>query len=267
MVRRRTWGPRAAVILAVIFAATAVGILTPTLSNTVEEDVRVDGTAITLTVQGVPEAVAPGDLFRVTATLANNANRPVPAVLRMQVRNPNSTTPQELTVYGGCGAEEVVSSRTLLYYIGWHGPLLAPKGQSFAMGMSVATVVASVGNADYWPAVLHEIQERDPVGYGSLLDPGLNASAGVRKSGSAVLMVLHYFGMVRAASEESSNLADWTLTMPFADRVVAFGGPEQNGFLVEIHPQSRGSFEFKFWAERPDGIGMPNHPSYRCGPL
>ena len=266
MWRRSTWGPRAAVILAVVLAATAVGILTPTLSNTVEKDVRVDGSAITLTVEGVPDVVSPGDLFRVKATLTNNANRPVPAVLRMQVRNPNSTTAQEVTVYAGCGSEEVISSRTLLYYIGWNGPLLAPKGTSFPAGTSLAALESSVGGADYWAAVLHEVQERDPLGYGSLIDPGANATGGVRNSASVVLKVLSYFGMVSTSSVESTNLADWSLAMPFSDRIVA-DDSDQDGFLMEIHPQSRGSFELKFWAERPDGFGMPNHPSYRCGPL
>src|SRR5216117_3873371 len=80
-------GPRATMFVAILLAASAVGILTPTLSNTVSKDVQVTGFAVTLTVDGVPETVAPGDMFRVTATLANNANRPVPAVLRMEVRN------------------------------------------------------------------------------------------------------------------------------------------------------------------------------------
>ncbi|HYR81753.1 MAG TPA: hypothetical protein VEN80_05570, partial [Thermoplasmata archaeon] len=101
-------GPRATILLVVLLAASAVGILTPTLSNTVSKDVQVTGFAVTLTVDGIPETVVPGDVFRVTATLANNANRPVPAVLRMEVRNPNNTVPNELTVYAGCGAEEVV---------------------------------------------------------------------------------------------------------------------------------------------------------------
>src|SRR5438034_2316459 len=133
-------GPRATILLVVLLAASAVGILTPTLSNTVSKDVQVTGFAVTLTVDGIPEAVAPGDVFRVTATLANNANRPVPAVLRMEVRNPNNTGPGELTVYAGCGAEEVVSGTRLIYYIGWQGPLLAPKGTSFAAGTNLATL-------------------------------------------------------------------------------------------------------------------------------
>jgi len=259
-------GPRAAILVAVLLAASAVGILTPTLSNTVSKDVQVTGFAVTLTVEGVPDSVAPGDLFRVVATLANNANRPVPAILRMEVRNPNTTIPDELTVYAGCGAEEVVSGTRLLYYIGWHGPLLAPKGVSFPAGTSLATIGAAIGSADYWPSVLHEIQERDPGGYASLVEPGLNASAGVRSSGSALLKALNYYGMSTSARVDSTSLADWTLTTVFSDRFVANGDGAQDGFLVEVHSQSRGSFAFKFWAERPDGLGIPHHP-YACGPL
>src|SRR5207302_227271 len=168
-------GPRAAAFVAVLIAASAVGILTPTLSNTVSKDVQVTGFAVTLTVDGIPDSVAPGGVFRVIATLANNANRPVPGVLRMEVRNPNNTVPDELTVYSQCGAEEVVSGTGLTYFIGWH-----------------------------WPV--------------------------------------------------------------FSERFVAFGGPSQDGFLVEVNPQSRGSFQFKLWAERPDALGIPHHP-YTCGPL
>src|SRR5439155_1508647 len=144
-------GPRATILLVVLLAASAVGILTPTLSNTVSKDVQVTGFAVTLSVDGIPETVAPGDVFRVTATLANNANRPVPAVLRLEGRNPNNTVPGGLTV--------------------------------------------------------------------------------------------------------------------FSERFLAFGGAAQDGFLVEVHPQSRGSFIFKLWAERPDALGMPDHPTCTCGPL
>src|SRR5207249_1548239 len=156
---------------------------------TVSKDVQVTGFAVTLTVDGIPDSVAPGGVFRVIATLADNANRPVPAVLRMEVRNPNNTVPDELTVYSQCGAEEVVS--------------------------------------------------------------------GTR---------LNYYGMVGSGNPASSNLADWTLTTVFSERFVAFGGPSQDGFLVEVNPQSRGSFQFKLWAERPDVLGIPHHP-YTCGPL
>ncbi len=254
---------RWAVLLVVVLAAGAVGVLTPTLSNTVDRDVVVNSPVITLTVDGVPTSVTPGDLFRVVATMANGANRPIPAVLRFEVRNPNNTVPDELTVWAGCGAEEVVSSRTLQYYIGWHGPLLAAKGISFPAGTTVATIAAALGSAEYWPSVLREIEVRDPAGYRSLISPGTNASAAVRTSSSPILKALYYYGMV----ELSANGVDWTLLMPFADRVVASGDGSQNGFLVEVHPQSRGSFEFKFWAERPDGLGIPNHPTYTCGPL
>ena len=260
-------GPRATILLVVLLAASAVGILTPTLSNTVSKDVQVTGFAVTLSVDGIPETVAPGDVFRVTATLANNANRPVPAVLRMEVRNPNNTVPGELTVYAGCGAEEVVSGTRLIYYIGWQGPLLAPKGTSFAAGTNLATLDGAIGSAGYWPSVLHEIEERDPAGYASLVVPGLNASAGVRSSGSAMLRALNYYAMVVSSNGESPNLADWTLSSVFSERFVAFGGAAQDGFLVEVHPQSRGSFIFKLWAERPDGLGIPDHPTYTCGPL
>lgn len=254
---------RWAVLLVVVLAASAAGVLTPLISNTVTQDVVVTGQAITLTVAGVPGSVAPGDLFRVIATMGNNANRPIPAVLRIEARNPNNTVPDELTVYAGCGAEEVVSSRTLHYYIGWHGPLLAAKGVSYPAGTPIGTIEAAIGAADYWPAVLHEIQTRDPAGYASLIDPGNNATDPIRTSGRTVLKVLFYYGMVL---DPSSGL-DWTLKMPFSDTLVAGGDGTQGGFLVEIHPQSRGSFEFKFWAERPDGLGIPSHPTYTCGPL
>ncbi len=260
-------GPPAAILMAIALAASAVGILTPTLSNTEERTTKVNGQAFTLAVDGIPETVSPGEVFRVTATLANNANRPVAGVLRIEVRNPNSTTPDEITIYSGCGAEEVVSSRTLRYYIGWNGPLLAANGTSFAAGASVATLAAVVGSADYWGPVLHEIQARDPAGYASRIDPGLNGSSGVRASGSNVLKALYYYGMVRAPSGDSPSLSEWILTMPFADHFVMSGDGSQSGFLVEIHPASRGSFEFKLWAEQPDGLGIPSHPSYTCGPL
>jgi len=267
MGKRIKLGPRATIFAAVLLAASALGALTPTLSNTVSKDVQVTGFAVTLTVDGIPDSVAPGDTFRVIAAFANNGNRPIPAVLRMEVRNPNYTTPDELTVYAGCGAEEVVSGTRLIYYIGWHGPLLAPKGTSFAAGTNLATLNAAIGSAEYWPAVLHEIQERDPAGYVSLVVPGLNASAGVRTSGSALLKALNYYAMAASANADSPNLGDWTLSSVFSERFVAFGGAAQDGFLVEVHPQSRGSFIFKLWAERPDGLGIPDHPTYTCGPL
>ena len=254
---------RWAALLVVVLAASAVGVLTPMISNTVDRDVVVTGQAITLTVDGVPTTIAPGGLFRVVATLANNANRPIPAVLRIEARNPNNTIPDEVTVYSGCGAEEVVSSRTLDYYIGWNGPLLAAKGVSFPAGTPLSAVEAAVGSAEYWPAGVHELQVRDPLGYRSVIDPGTNATAAVRSSGSLLLKVFSYYGMLTPLSTGG----EWTLRMPFSDHVVASGDGSQNGFLIEIHPQSRGSFEFKFWAERPDGLGIPSHPTYTCGPL
>src|SRR3989441_3878671 len=166
-------GPRATILVVVLLAASAVGILTPTLSNTVSKDVQVTGFAVTLTVDGIPETVVPGDVFRVTATLTNNANRPVPAVLRMEVRNPNNTVPNELTVYAGCGAEEVVSGTRLIYYIGWHGPLLAPKGTSFAAGKKLATLDAAIGYGGELPAGLHQNQGREPPRDASPPGPGL----------------------------------------------------------------------------------------------
>ncbi len=259
-------GPRATILLVILVAASALGILMPTLSNTVEQEVRVDGQAITLTVEGLPASAAPGDLFRVVATMANNANRPVPAALRIEVRNPNSTTPDELTVYADWGAEEVVSSRTLRYYIGWNGPLLAAKGVSFPAGTSLATIDASIGSAEYWPAVLHEVAVRDPAGYASLISPGANASYAGSGSAPLTLKALYYYGMVRCTGA-CLSLADWVLVMPFSDHVVASGGYSQAGFLVEIHPASRGTFEFKFWVEQPDGLGIPSHPSFHSGPL
>src|SRR2546428_1596359 len=157
-------GPRATIFVVVLLAASAVGILTPTLSNTVSKDVQVTGFAVTLTVDGIPETVAPGDMFRVTATLANNANRPIPAVLRMEVRNPNNTVPNELTVYAGCGAEEVVSGTRLIYYIGWNGPLLAPKGTSFAAGTKLAHPDGGIRSGGKMPARLHAIPKLAPPG-------------------------------------------------------------------------------------------------------
>src|SRR2546421_11896761 len=180
-------GPRAAAFVAVLIAASAVGILTPTLSNTVSKDVQVTGFAVTLTVDGIPDSVAPGGVFRVIATLANNANRPVPAVLRMEVRNPNNTVPDELTVYSQCGAEEVVSGTRLIYYIGWHGPLLAPKGVSFAAGGDLATPSSAMGAAEYMPPGLPAIQDRDPAGDHLPLTPGMNASLGVQELGASPL--------------------------------------------------------------------------------
>src|SRR5207253_10761624 len=132
-------GPRAAFFVPVQLAASAVGILTPTLSNTVTKDVQVTGFAVALTVDGIPDSVAPGDVIRVVAAMTNNANRPVPAILRMEVRNPNNTIPAAVTVYAGCRAEDGVSGTRLLYHIGWQGPLLAPEGIDFAARAATAT--------------------------------------------------------------------------------------------------------------------------------
>ena len=264
---RTKLGPRGTILLVILIAASALGALTPTLSNTVNRTTQVNGQALNLTVEGVPSVVAPGDLFRVVATMSNNANRPVPAVLRMEVRNPNGTKPEELTVYVARGAEEVVSTRTLSYYIGGNGPLLAAKGVSFASGTSVATIEAAIGGAEYWPAVLHEVLVRDPLGYASLISPGVNATTGIQGTASTVLRVLYYYGMVQSAAPSSVAPSDWVLAMPFSDRMVVSGGGSQGGFLVEIHPASRGSFEFSFWAELPDGLGIPHHPTYTSGPL
>src|SRR3989442_13192049 len=72
-------GPRATILLVVLLAASAGGILTPTLSNTASQDLQGTGFAVTGTVDGVPETVAPGDGFRVTAALENTPNRPIPS--------------------------------------------------------------------------------------------------------------------------------------------------------------------------------------------
>src|SRR2546422_11671410 len=102
-------GPRAAAFVAVLIAASAVGILTPTLSNVVSKDVQVAGFAVTLTVDGIPDSVAPGGVFRVVATVANSADGPVPAGLRVEVRNPNHRVRAEWPVCSECRADAVVS--------------------------------------------------------------------------------------------------------------------------------------------------------------
>src|SRR5947208_15630729 len=109
--------------------------------------------------------------------------------------------------------------------IGCHGPLLAPKGVSFAAGVDLATVSSAIGSAEYWPSVLHEIQDRDPAGYESLVAPGLNASVGVRNLGSSLLHTLNYYGMYVSGNPASSNLADSTLTPVFSEMFVVFVGP------------------------------------------
>src|SRR2546429_4632803 len=164
-------GPRAAFFVAVLLAASAVGILTPTLSNTVTKDVQVTGFAVALTVDGIPDSVAPGDVIRVVAAMTNNANRPVPAILRMEVRNPDNTIPDEVTVYAGCGAEEVVSGTRLIYYIGWHGPLLAPKGISFAAGRRAPTRLGPHRASPAWCAARPQGPETQPRGYAAPARP------------------------------------------------------------------------------------------------
>ena len=256
----------ALLVVAVLIAGTALGLVSNTLSPIVSQDIPTVDPNITLTVTGVPSAAAAGDVFNVTASLHNNANRPAPAVLRFQVRNPGGIADEEITVYAQCGAEARVSSKTLIYYIGWHGPLLAPNGTRFLVGMTVAQVEETLGGQAHWPVVLHEILERDPIGYEEIIDPGLNASVGPRTSSSEALKVLYYFGMVQALDEGNPSPAAWRLVVPFFDTIVATGGASQNGFLVEISLTAKGSYEFDFWAERPDGYGLPNH-AWKCAPL
>jgi hypothetical protein len=258
---------RTVLILAlVLMASTAFGALSNYLSPVVTTDLPTINPAINLTVEGVPDSASAGDVFQVVATMKNNANRPAPAVLRFEVRNGDGIDFDEITVYPDCGAEERVTSKTLIYYIGWHGPLLAPNGTSFPAGTTVAEVEATLGPAAHWSVVLREIRNRDPNGYEELIDPGTNASGGPVASTSLGLKVLYYYGMVTADDDTSTNPADWTLTVDFSDTVVATGGSSTNGFLVEIDLNAQGSYNFKFWAERPDGLGIPNHP-WKCEPL
>ncbi|MFQ5909034.1 MAG: hypothetical protein ACE5JE_09480 [Thermoplasmata archaeon] len=252
--------------VAVLLAGTALGLVSNTLSPIVSQDIPVIEPNITLTVTGVPSEASAGDVFPVVATLKNNANRPSPAVLRFEVRNPDGIAFDEITVYAECGAEARVSSKTLSYYIGWHGPLLAPNGTHFPSGTSLVAVETTLGPLGHWSVVLHEIQERDPNGYAELIDPGLNASLGPRISSSEALKALYYYGMVSAADEGNPNPSAWRLTMPFSDTIVATGGGFLHGFLVEISLIAKGSYEFEFWAERPDVYGVPNH-AWKCEPL
>src|SRR2546425_12528249 len=104
----------------------------------------------------------------------------------MEVRNPNNTVPNELPVYAGCGAEEVVSGTRLIYYIGWHGPLLAPKGTSFAAGTNLATL-------DEARAEGHELRGGNEPGHlgrgdriGGVLARGPPRDSGARPSGIRV---------------------------------------------------------------------------------
>ncbi|MFQ5838840.1 MAG: hypothetical protein ACE5HJ_08700 [Thermoplasmata archaeon] len=254
------------ILVLVFLTSTAYGLISSYLSPVITRDLPTINPAIHLTVDGVPENASAGDVFQVVATMKNNANRPAPAVLRFEVRNGDGIGFDEITVYAQCGAEERVTSKTLIYYIGWHGPLLAPNGSYFVEGTSVSDVEATLGDTAHWQVVLREIRMRDPQGYEELIDPGTNASAGPIASSSQALQVLYYYGMVSAADEGSSNPADWTLTMAFSDTVVATGGTSVDGFLVEIGLNAQGSYNFKFWAERPDGLGVPSHP-WKCEPL
>ncbi len=254
------------VVAVALLASTAYGVISSFLSPVVTRDIPNINPSITLMVDGVPENASAGDVFQVVATLNNNANRPTPAILRFEVRNGEGIDFDEITVYADCGSEERVTSKTLIYYIGWHGPLLAPNSTSFAVGTTVAAVEAGLGDSAQWNVVLREILMRDPAGYEELIDPGQNASAGPVGSSSLALKVLYYYGMVEATDENSTNPADWTLTMAFSDSAVATGGSSTDGFLVEISLIAQGSYNLKFWAERPDGLGIPNHP-WKCEPL
>ncbi len=254
------------IVIMALLASTAFGVISTRLSPMVTHDIPTINPAITLTIDGVPDNASAGDVFQVVATLKNNANRPTPAVLRFDVRNGDGIEFDEITVYADCGAEERVTSKTLIYYIGWHGPLLAPNATTFALGTTVASVEAELGEAAHWQVVLREINMRDPVGYEELIDPGYNASAGPVNSNSQALKVLYYYGMVGASNEDSPDPTDWTLSMAFSDSRVATGGNSTDGFLVEISLNASGSYNLKFWAERPDGLGVPNHP-WKCEPL
>ena len=251
----------------IVLAAVVVGVVSMTLGPVVERDLPPVGPAVSLTVSGIPASAHAGDVFRVTATLKNNANRPLPVVLRMDIRNVNTTLlPRDVTVYAGCGAEEAMSTRTLRYYIGSHGPLLAPNGTRFATGTTVAAVETSLGDAGHWEVVLHEIETRDPSGYASMIFPGLNASPGPRTTESLALKALHYFGMIQPGPSDSGNPADWRLTAAFEDTWSPTDGPSA-GFVIELAPTIRGGFSLDLWAEIPDGLGIPNHPTWTCGPL
>ncbi len=259
---------RAGTLLAfAVVTSVLVAVVASNLSPVVEDDLPPVSPAISLSATGIPATAHAGDVFRVTATLKNNANRPLPAVLRMDVRNVNTTLAgSDITVYARCGAEESLSTRTLRYYLGSHGPLLAPNGSRFASGSTAAAIEAALGASGHWEVVLREIEVRDPRGYESLISPGPNASAGPGSSASLALKALYYFGMVSSNIPGSGNPADWRLTVPFEDK----WGPTDGlgpGFLVEIGPTVRGGFVLRLWAELPDGFGVPNHPTWTCGPL
>lgn len=264
---QRTIRPKLVLLaVTVLLTGTALGLVSTTLSPIVSREIPLIEPNISLTITGVPSEASAGDVFNVVATLHNNANRPSPAVLRFEVRNPDGIDFDEINVYAGCGAEARVSSKTLSYYIGWHGPLLAPNGTEFPSGMNVAQVEGILEARAHWSVVRHEIQERDPYGYAELIEPGLNASLGPRVSTSEALKVLYYFGMVSAADELNPNPSAWRLTRPFSDTFVPTGVGSPEGFILEISLAAEGSYEFEFWAERPDGYGVPNHP-WKCAPL
>src|SRR3989441_10090861 len=65
-------GPRATILLGVLLAASAGGILTPPLSNTVSKDGPGAGFAGTLTVAGIPENRPPGATFPVRGVPAKH---------------------------------------------------------------------------------------------------------------------------------------------------------------------------------------------------
>ncbi len=256
-----------AILGALAIAAGALAVTAPILSNVVDHDLPPVAPAIALAVSGLPNTGHAGDVFRVTAVMRNNANRPLPAVLRMDIRNMNTTiAPEHVTVYVRCGAEEAVSTRTLRYYLGWHGPLLAPNGTAFGVSATVAAVESSLGARAHWEIVVHEIQARDAPGYASLISPGANATEGIRASSSLALKVLYYYGMVWSLRPWSPDPTDWILVFPFTDTWTPTDGIAP-GFLVEIAPTVHGGFAFKFWAELPDGLGLPQHPGWACKPL
>lgn len=263
---RRWKGIAAASVLALVTVAIGtVGLLSPNLSNVVDRDLGTVQGAVGLAVGSLPGNLSAGDIFTVEATLTNNAHRPLPTVLRMEVRNGDGISPADITLYAGCSAEEQVSSKTLRYYIGSQGPLLAPNGTSFPIGTTVAAIEASLGSMGHWQAVLGEIQARDPKGYQALVTPGLNASSGVRATPNLALKALNYYGMV-AGDNASPDPRAWHLTVPFGSRWTPSGDGLHQAFEVEISPNARGSYSLKFWAERPDGLGVPNHP-WQCGSL
>lgn len=254
------------VLVAVLLSSTALAVMTNRLSPIVALDTQAIRPSVSLEVEGLTENVTAGDLLFVTAALHNNANRPTPAILRFEVRNGEGIDLDEVTVYAACGAEERVTSKTLIYYLGDHGPLLAPNGTSVPAGTTVAALEGQLGDVTYWPAVLREIAVRDPNGSAALIDPGSNASAGPVASGSDALKVLYYYGMLTAADPASPDPADWTLATAFADTWTVPGEGNADGFFVEFGLDAQGSYNLKFWAERPDGLGVPRHP-WTCQPL